>query len=206
MDMKKKDIEGQFAAMLERLQKLEDENLELRETVTHLNQRVDREIAQDTRQEQETVSLLADMEEQGQWREISDLLALQASKCVSRKIKCQILLRQALVLAENLNDLDEAVSVLYQAALTDPSNRSVVDALYNVHQRTGKWASLVQLLKEIGNSPSAGSNLNALLCYARVLDQHLEEPEEAQNACKAILEVDPDNEEARQLLDSLILR
>ncbi len=204
--MKTKKLEGQFAEMLERLQTLEVENQQLRQSVSELHDRVDREAAQGAVHEQETVSLLADMEVQGQWREIADLLALQASKCVGRKVKCEILLRQALVLAENLDDLDEAISVLYQAALTDSSNRSVVEALYNVHQRTGKWASLIQLLKEIGNSPSKATNLHALLCYARVLDQHLEEPEEAQNTCKRIIEADPDNLEARQLLDSLILR
>ena len=200
--MKKKEMEGQFAAMLERLSKLEEENQELRQSVSELSEKLE----SGSRQEQETVSLLADMEEQGQWQEIADLLSLQASKSVSQKVKCQILLRQALVMAENLNDLDNAISILYQAAVADPSNRQVIDALYNVHQRTGKWASLVQLLKEIGNSPSEATNLHALLCYARVLDQHLEEPEEAQNACKRLLELDPDNEEARQLLDSLILR
>jgi tetratricopeptide (TPR) repeat protein len=204
--VKKKEMEGQFAELLDRLQRLEEENQQLRQSVSELNERVDRESAVSVVKEQETVTLLTNMEEQGKWREIVQLLELQASKCAGKRYKCEILLRQALVLAENLNEPEKAVPVLKQAALCDPSNPAVFEALYDLHKHTGQWASLIQLLREIAAFPGNIPNPRALLLCARVLDQHLEEPEEAQVFCKKVLEVDPDNEDARQLLDSLILR
>lgn len=204
--VKKKEMEGQFAELLGRLQRLEEENQQLRQSVSELNERVDREAAVSVVKEQETVSLLTNMEEQGQWREIVELLELQASKCAGKRYKCEILLRQALVMTENLNEPDKAVPVLRQAALCDPSNKSVLEALHNLHQRTGQWASLIQLLRELPGPAGKTPNLHALLLCARVLDAHLEEPGEAQVVCKQVLQIDPENEEARQLLDSLILR
>jgi tetratricopeptide (TPR) repeat protein len=204
--VKKKEMEGQFAEMLERLQRLEEENQQLRQSVSDMNERVDREAAVSVVKEQETVSLLTDLEDKGQWREIVELLELQASKCAGKRYKCEILLRQALVLTENLNEPEKAVVALRQAAQTDPTNPAVLEALYNLHQRTSQWASLIQLLREVADPAGKTPNLRALLLCARVLDQHLEEPEEAQVVCKQVLEIDPDNQEAQELLDSLILR
>lgn len=110
------------------------------------------------------------------------------------------------VLAENLTDFVRAFEAYGRALQEEPQGAEAMERLEAIADATDMWAPLVALWEDIGLGIEAVElRLSYQVRTAMAIERHLEDAPRAQQAWRAVLELDPDHEEALRHLEELYL-
>ncbi len=146
-------------------------------------------------------------EDVGDWARLVRCLNVAAQSCADGDDRLAIDLRLATIYAERLGDVDAAVAAYERALAIRADDRAIWSALEALLSRADRWAALVELLtRQAVESGDAARREELFLRSAQILDERLGRVEQAIEAYRNVLEIDPEHPAALAALESLFAR
>ena len=113
----------------------------------------------------------------------------------------------ASVLQEHLADNTGAISVLEEVLALRPDDKKALDALAVLYPGVRKWREAGRVMERLAEiSRSDAEVVGYLLQLAQIENDHLHEAQKAIEVTEKVLERDPDNRQAREMLVNLALK
>ncbi|RYZ68640.1 MAG: tetratricopeptide repeat protein [Proteobacteria bacterium] len=158
--------------------------------------------------EPESLGALADLhEQQGQWTDLADVLARQADIAPSDEERVAAIVRRARNFSVQLGSDEQALEDWYRVLDIDYANVDALRAIADIRRKQGDPQELVRSLHDIVDRASAvldAAELKAIFReLAKTYGTTLEQPFEASEAWKRLLEVDPFDAEALDALEAI---
>ena len=153
----------------------------------------------------ETIEALEQLyEETEEWVDLIEVLARRLDLEADSNARVYILHRRAEVFDTKLDDEFEATTA-YQAVLDEsPQDEQAIDALDRLHQNARRWTDLLDILRIKAELAADDEQLIATqLRIGALLEQEVLEPEQAIDTYRAVLEIEPDNEEGLAALERI---
>ena len=141
------------------------------------------------------------------WKSLASHLEGLADEAVDPQVQRDTLALVAGLREERLSDIESAVSLWERVADANPQDTEALDSLERLHQQTGNWQALVDVLLRKSELPESWSNslvrLGLMFRAAELYEAQLAEPTEAINLLTQVLAMDPTNLSAIEQLERL---
>jgi Tfp pilus assembly protein PilF len=102
-----------------------------------------------------------------------------------------------------LDRAEDAIRVYWAILETEPQHREARRRLMKLHERRGDWDDVAHLLQM--DAEEAPDDATAVAIYARIVtlcdEKRVDDPERGVEACRRILEIDPQHELAKRVSD-----
>lgn len=142
-------------------------------------------------------ALLAIYSSKSDWDAVKDILFTRLSQAAVDSERIAVLMELAALASEKLNDIDEAVSYWLQILEKDPMTPGVFEKLQAVLTQNERYYELADALQKRANAfAQMGDRKNEVFTLdqlARLWEDKLESPTEAQKILERILATDPGN-------------
>lgn len=147
------------------------------------------------------------LEVAGRFAELADALEKHleiVSDIVQRKILTK---RVALIYEQALRSRDRAIASWRAVLEIDDADEEALDALARLYTSAASWRSLAEIVqRKIELSSDPGELRQLRFTSARLHDERLEEPFEAASQLRAVLDAQPGDSEALEMLDRIFMR
>ncbi|QQR89102.1 MAG: hypothetical protein IPJ88_12875 [Myxococcales bacterium] len=143
-------------------------------------------------------------EKTGEWEALIDVLSSAADRISDPAQKIELSLRVARVFEEKLDAPARAFRSYERILSVDPGHVRAANALVPIYEREEKWNRLVGVLQILLRQASddGETTLHLLKRLARLSIEKLRDPELAFEHSKAALAIDPDDQEAFEILQN----
>lgn len=134
--------------------------------------------------------------EREDWRGMAEFYLRQAGGKGGRE-RAKAVAAASAVIRERVRDIEQARQVLRQAALADPDDKDLFEAVAAAFEGSGDMEGLRDLLLDAAEGESAAGDKIALLSRAAMISrERLADPAKAVELYKEVLALDPDDDEA----------
>ena len=142
--------------------------------------------------------LLSSLGDHGQ---LSLLYARRISVCEDPQEKAQLLQQQIELLRDQMGDLPGAIASLNSLLELTPDDVDALQMLADLSQATHRWSDAADTLARLAHHTRDGEQRQkAWLGHASIALKQLQKPRQALTILQHLLQADPDNLEAKQLL------
>ncbi len=108
---------------------------------------------------------------------------------------------------DRLGDVDRAAAAYYKVLALDPGDAEALSSLEQLFTRTQRWQDLIAVVERRIEQTSDARDREALYATtAQIYDERLGRPEDAVEAYKKVLELEPGSDRALRALDDLFTR
>jgi tetratricopeptide (TPR) repeat protein len=140
-------------------------------------------------------------EETGSFEELAAVYEEVADELPRGPLAERMYLTLARVHDQQLDDPEAAEKALRKVLAFDPTNAAALERLASMFARRGSHKEyIVSLEQKLEAAPSIESRKVILREIARTYDEHLESPDDAENALQRALELEPDHETLNVLI------
>ncbi|MCL2776956.1 MAG: hypothetical protein FWD73_03055 [Polyangiaceae bacterium] len=141
------------------------------------------------------------------WKVLTELYEQIAESLTDAKLARSYWMRSAQIEDQELGLVDEAATGYVRVLSLDPADGEALDALEALFVRTQRWTDLIGVMERRIDQTTDGHRREALYVQmARIYDQELGRPDDAVNAYKRVLSLDPTSQTALGALDALFTR
>ncbi len=138
-------------------------------------------------------------EAQGNWTRVLQTLERRIERATQAE-KAALFVRMGTIAEQKLYDLGKAADFLGEALNLRPDDPEMLQQLVGMFERAGRYADLVELLRERAMLEQEAKSRAALhRRMAQVLVEHLEQPEAATKAYERLLEIEEDEAALRHV-------
>ena len=140
-------------------------------------------------------------------KEAIDRFYDMVSRVKNQQTQADILERIAILAAVHLQDKESAVRAYERIVQIQPGHEAATAALVEFFQEEGRWAEVVELLKnQAERLVDLQSKADVLGQVARITAERLKDPDAARFLYEEILRIDPDNRYAAKELERAYMR
>jgi tetratricopeptide (TPR) repeat protein len=140
----------------------------------------------------------------GEWREAIEAFGDAAAQNEDVDIKKQLLFRCARILAEELNEREEAERMYRSVLDLDPADAQALNALEELYRDSGEHESLInQLLDRLSNESANEERARILREVASLYEEALAQPDNALVAWGQALAEEPSDERSKRAIERL---
>ncbi|HEX2574271.1 MAG TPA: tetratricopeptide repeat protein [Polyangia bacterium] len=141
------------------------------------------------------------------WRELTEIYARQIELAMAERDRRPLRFAMAQVFEEHLGEAFEAIAAYRGALEADARDLDAHEALARLYEKEAAWPDLLETLDAIAPLKPPGAERDAVrVRAAKVLEERQNEPEEAIERYRQILDDSPGNEAARKALEVLVQR
>ncbi len=140
--------------------------------------------------------LMATMMRSDRIPHLVDLLTRAAHAATDPGRAAVLHLTSALLSADLLEDLDQAVTATRRALAARPNHEVATESLATYLERSGQWTEAAEILEVWMKRARGDALVGGHLRIAAIAEQHLHEHDRAMRSLRTVLSLDPDNAEA----------
>ena len=138
------------------------------------------------------------------WERLVQVLLRRLDLVAAPPEQSALLCQLGVIYEEALGDWEGATTCFEKALVADGASAEALEALERLYSLSERWTELVEVLRRQADAAATPAEAAALrLRCAELLAHVLEDVEEARAEAEAALALEPDNEEARDLLGIL---
>lgn len=142
------------------------------------------------------------------WNDLVELLGRQSSVAAAEgdsEQELQLLVRIGDIWEQNLHDQQAAIEIYEKVLARDPNHTRALGALARLHEAAGDWDRCARVLEQAAASGGPDKDVAEVRFRLGKLNQeHLDNPESAEEHLWAAVELDPEHEEAFDALRALL--
>ncbi len=143
------------------------------------------------------------LESEGKYEELVSVLARKAEQIIEVIEKKELLYRICAIYESILDKPQEAINSYRQIFEEDPEDKSAIEALIPLYERTQQWGSLVEVLREKLEVAEEGERKGLLFQIAEVFELRVGNFDETILSYRSILEIDSKEQRALEALERL---
>ncbi len=143
----------------------------------------------------------------GSHEQLVEILTEKAARTDDMLEKKDLYYRICEIWDEVLSDVDKAIESYRVLLEIDPEDLVAIEALERLYRASSRWEELVEIYRrKVELSPDPSDQIEALFEIAKLEDERLSNPDEAIQACRQVLDLDPVNPTAFGMLQALFKR
>ncbi|HEY5946714.1 MAG TPA: tetratricopeptide repeat protein [Kofleriaceae bacterium] len=141
------------------------------------------------------------------WPEVAELYDQVATDAQEDDLKVALLFRRAQILEHELRDNDGAVATYERVLMASPSTVEAATAIQTIHERTGDWTKLVDILKRKSEMlPNVEERKHLLFRAAQIEEEVLSNADAAIVMFRQVLQIDDVDMTAMDALERMYVR
>ncbi len=154
----------------------------------------------------DALAQLAALHEQaGRYAELTFVLEQQARHAERAEQRAALQQKMAHIYADRLNQLDRAVDAWREVLDAVPDSPEALAALEGLHARRGDWLAVQEVLvRQLGATPTGRAQVPVYRKLAALAVEHQDAPEDAIGYLQQVVDLVPDDQEARRALAALL--
>ena len=148
----------------------------------------------------EQLQRLADVT--GEWEKFADLLARMAEDLMDSNVKVSMLLRQAWILEEKLERVDDAIGRYVEVFDTEPEHQDAMLQLDRIFTNLERWGDLVEnLRRQITVAEDEDQSIAFQFRMGQIYQFSMQDLPHAIEAYREILNINPDHQQTLSALE-----
>lgn len=145
-------------------------------------------------------------EKEGRYLDLIDIIEKEISVTGDVNRKIELYMRIADIYYKNINNPDEASSILKKALVLDGANKNLLKKMIEFYEETERYEELVQSIKRMIDNLSALEQIDYYLKLGEIYESKLKQDEKAIEAYLSILDIDPQNLQGLKALENIYQR
>lgn len=150
-------------------------------------------------------ALAAIREEEEKWDELAELLVRRARYCEDLGEGVRLRHRVAALQSGPLSQPERAIDTYREILDADPGDRASLEALERLLSEQERWLDLQEVLvRRLDNATDEQERVEVMLKQADLAERQFQSVEDAVDALRQVLEIDPTHEQAAEKLEQLL--
>lgn len=140
-------------------------------------------------------------------RDLVEVLERKAEYASDGDARKALLFRVSALWDKRLDSPEQAIATYRRVFHDDPSDRTTIEALIGLYERTEQWELLIEMLREkLETVEEEAQRKPILFRIADTYEVRLDEPDETIHSYRAVLDIDPRDRQALDALERLLSR